>query len=228
MVTQMFEGEVISVDADGQCQAYGRSEETLQRGDLRKFSDGYGFSSRSPAGTALVVAHTEGGDLAIIGEEPENRPELATDGQVMLWDKEGNKINLSPGGFLQILSQWGHHIKAQSAKIVMESNDGGQVTCTDDARVNGAKVELVSTTATKIGAATASQPIVKGTDFYSLFNTFFSNWQSALESWKTDIADDGDVTAGNTSTYINSTGTAVSTLLTGLSAILSTKNYIDV
>ena len=222
----MFEGEVIVVDDDGQMQAYGREDETLQRGDLRTVYDGYGLSRRPPAGTAIIVQEM-GDDLVVVGTEYGYRPDLAP-GETRVWagDNGESYLQLYPDSMEQLLSQFGHYLKMLSNKVELYSDDGaGCELGTDALFTSPGKTSLVGTL-TRLGSSSATNPLVKGTELSTTNTTMWTAMQTALDTMKSSIEGGTDAETALT-TYCGTVSGLLSTFLTAIASWVSTKNFLD-
>lgn len=171
-----WEAEIVWCNEDGEIQADGRVDEVLQAESIRRTNDGYGLTRRPPGGTVIHVMETEGGDIIVVGEEPETRPELDTEGAVALWDTEDNKVELVPGTGVKITSQQDRYIEVE-----------------DDVEIDGNQIRLVTDDRVLIGSTGATNNLLKGGTAADNMDTFVTNWKAALTTLKGSSADAGVV-----------------------------------
>ena len=158
-----WEAEITWCDEHGDIQAEGRVDEVLQPESIRRTNDGYGLTRRPPGGTVIHVIETEGGDIIVVGEEPESRPELTTEGETWLWDYDGNRIELVPGSHAR-----------------MRSRQGNQIKLDDDALLDADNAILETSDLVYVGSASATDYLLKATDLINDMNVFLTSWLAKL------------------------------------------------
>jgi hypothetical protein len=222
----MFEGEVIICDEDGQMQAYGREDETLQRGDLRIVYDGYGLSRRPPAGTAIIVQEM-GDDLVVVGTEYDYRPDLES-GETRVWagSSGDSYLQMIPDSMERLVSQYGHYLKLESDKAALYSTQSAGCEFDQDALVTSGRNSALVGVTTRIGSEAASNPLVKGTELSNALAQYCSAIAQAKTDFDSCINGGGDMNSCGP-TWVADVANATSTLFTALSGILSIKNYLD-
>lgn len=172
-----WEAEIVWCNEDGELQAEGRVGEVLQAESIRRTNDGYGLTRRPPGGTVIHVMETEGGDIIIVGEEPETRPELTTEGEVRLWDTEDNKVELVPGTGAKMTSQQGSYVDIDS-----------------DVTVDASQVRLITSDRVLMGSSGAAINLLKGKTAANDMYDFTRSWASLLSTLKGGSADPATVT----------------------------------
>lgn len=214
---QTYQGTLVHVEdsVEGAIQVNAHADEILQAENCTLVQH-YGFSSHPPNNTELVLQPLESGAVASVAENVD-RPSLS-DGQVRLWDKNDNYVDLKPGDMVKINQENGNSLRFYNNGIKAEV-------------ASGKILYLIGQTTTRLGTTIASQPMVLGTTHTTLWATFLGALQTFLGNWKTTLNNDfissPATYVSNLSGYIDTLTTALSALQGGLTSALSTKHFLD-
>lgn len=108
-----------------------------------------------------------------------------------------------------------------SAEIMLRLGDGKGNAGNNFISIKDGRIAIVDTK-TVLGAESASESIVKGTQMNSDLNTFYGAWSGALTTLSGFTATEPGAAA-----YATSTNTALGILISALLAWLSTKHFVD-